>query len=544
MAQFRRTVVSAIVGGLLAAAVAGAETSDAVPPTGELERSGALVGEIFIDAQNVFDTTDPREDKALYRLANSLRIKTRDQVIRRQLLFHPGEVYSQQQVDESERILRSARYLYDASIRPVAYHDGVVDLIVTTRDVWTLSPGVSFGRHGGKNTSGFELEELNILGTGTSIAASHKSGVDRSSDALEYKDPHLAGTWASLDAKYSNNSDGSTRELTIDRPFYSLTTRSAFGASGIDDERVESLYDRGHVVDEYRNFKRKASAYGGWSAGLVDGWSRRWTVGVSYDDERFTAVPGSTRSVLIPDDRRLVYPWIGFELLQDAFVKERNRDQIGRTEDFQLGATWSAMLGWADRSFGSDRDALIFSTKAGRGFRVGDASTLLLDGALSGRLEQGAFRDTIIEAAARYYVQQSKRALFFASVEGTVGRNPDLDNQILLGGDNGLRGYPLRYQSGTAFSLLTLEQRYFTDWYPFRLFHIGGAAFFDVGRTWGRTDLGQSNLGLLKDVGVGLRIGNSRSGLGNVIHVDLAFPLDGDASISGMQLIVETKQKF
>ncbi|WP_157995098.1 BamA/TamA family outer membrane protein [Peristeroidobacter soli] len=544
MAQFRRILLLAAVSGLLAAALASAESADTVPSTDELERSGAVIGQIVIDAQNVFDTTDPREDKALYRLANNLRIKTRDQVIRRQLLFHPGERYSQQSVDESERILRSARYLYDASIRPIAYHDGVVDLRVTTRDVWTLSPGVSFGRHGGKNTSGFELEELNILGTGTSISLSHKSGIDRSSDELEYKDPHLAGTWASLTANYSNNSDGSTRGFKLDRPFYSLTTRNAFGVAAMDDDRIESLYDRGHVVDEFRNSKQVATAYGGWSAGLVNGWTRRWTSGITYDDESFSPVPGSTPSQLIPEDRRLVYPWIGFELVQDDFVKEHNRDQIGRTEDFHLGASWSAMLGWADRALGSDREALMFATKAGRGFRVGEASTLLLNGALAGRLEEGALHDTIMDVTARYYVPQSKKALFFASIEGVAARNLDLDHQNLLGGDNGLRGYPLRYQAGTSSALLTLEQRYFTDWYPFRLFRIGGAAFFDVGRTWGNNPVGDSNLGLLKDVGVGLRIGNTRSGLGNVIHVDLAFPLDGDNSISNMQLIVETKQQF
>jgi outer membrane protein assembly factor BamA len=544
MAQCRPILLSTLLGGLLAAALASAESADAVPSTEELERSGAVIGQIFIDAQNVFDTSDPREDKALYRLANNLRIKTRDQVIRRQLLFHPGEVYSQQTVDESERILRSARYLYDASIRPVAYHDGVVDVIVTTRDVWTLSPGVSYGRHGGKNTSGFELEELNILGTGTSISLSHKSGIDRSSDELEYKDPHLAGTWASLTANYSNNSDGSTRGLKLDRPFYSLTTRNAFGVSALDDDRIESLYDRGHIVDEFRNSRRVGTAYGGWSGGLVEGWTRRWTTGITYDDEAFSPVLGSTRSQLIPEDRRLVYPWIGFELVQDDFVKEHNRDQIGRTEDFQLGTSFSALLGWAARSLGSDREALIFATKASQGFRVGESSTLLLNGSLAGRLEEGTLRDTIMDVTARYYVPQSKKALFFASIEGVAARNLDLDHQTLLGGDNGLRGYPLRYQAGTSSALLTLEQRYFTDWYPFRLFRIGGAAFFDIGRTWGRNPVGEPNLGVLKDVGVGLRIGNTRSGLGNVIHVDLAFPLDGDQSISNMQLIVETKQQF
>jgi hypothetical protein len=43
---------------------------------------------------------------------------------------------------------------------------------------------------------------------------------------------------------------------------------------------------------------------------------------------------------------------------------------------------------------------------------------------------------------------------------------------------------------------------------------------------------------------VGLRLGNSRSALGNVLHIDLAFPLQGDRSIKSMQIIVETKKSF
>jgi hypothetical protein len=49
----------------------------------------------------------------------------------------------------------------------------------------------------------------------------------------------------------------------------------------------------------------------------------------------------------------------------------------------------------------------------------------------------------------------------------------------------GLRGYPLRYESGTSRGLLTVEQRFYTDWYPFRLVRFGAAIFGDVGRTWG-----------------------------------------------------------
>jgi outer membrane protein assembly factor BamA len=531
---------------LLMTGAAGAAniSSDVLPDPVQLQSSGATIGDILINPQNIFDVSDPKEDKALFRVANKLHIKTRDRVIEQQLLFHSGDIYSQRALEESERILRSARYLYDASIRPVAYHDGRVDIEVITRDVWTLNPGLSFGRRGGKSTFGFEIEELNILGSGTSISASHKSGVDRDSDILEYKNPHLGGSWVALDARYANNSDGSTRGLTVERPFYSLDTPWAVGLEGLDDDRVVSLYDRGKVIDKFRDRQRTVTAYGGWSKGLVNGWTQRWTTGVSYSDDQFADEPGWLPPGPIPQDRTLVYPWIGFELLQNNFEKLHNRDQIGRTEDFYLGAHVSGRLGWADPSFGADRSAMVFSAAGGYGLRAGDRTTILFDSTASGRLEDGSLRNTTVGGQIRYYLQQSDRRLLFATIDAATSRNLDLDTQILLGGDNGLRGYPLRYQAGESRALFTVEQRYFTDWYPFRLFRIGAAAFFDMGRTWGEPPAGAPSLGLLKDAGVGLRIGSSRSGLGNVIHVDVAFPLDGDSSISSMQFLVETKKKF
>jgi len=515
-----------------------------IPSAQELERTGAIVGEIYVDPQNIFDLNDPKDDKSLFRLANKLHIKTREGVIREQLLFHTGETYSQRSLEESERILRSARYLYDAVVRPVAYHDGIVDVAVTTRDVWTLNPGVSFGRKGGKNTGGFQLEELNILGTGTSISLSHDSQVDRSSNAIEYKNPHVAGSWNSLLASYSDNSDGSTRELSFERPFYSLTTPWAFGVSGLDDDRTDSLYDLGHAVDIFQHHQRTATAYGGWSKGLVDGWTRRWTVGTTYDDNTFEPTSGSNALAVIPEDRKFVYPWIGLDVVQDDFVKERNRDQIGRTEDFHLGARIEARIGWASTALGSSDDAWLLRLRASDGFALDSKSTVLVSGTSASRIEAGQFRNALVEGDVRYYYQQSHQALFFATIAGASGNRLDVDNQILLGGDNGLRGYPLRYQTGTSRALLTVEERYFTNWYPLRLFRVGAAAFFDIGRTWGNSAIGAENLGLLKDVGVGLRFGSTRSGLGNVIHVDVAFPLDGDSSIQSVQFLVETKTSF
>jgi hypothetical protein len=45
-------------------------------------------------------------------------------------------------------------------------------------------------------------------------------------------------------------------------------------------------------------------------------------------------------------------------------------------------------------------------------------------------------------------------------------------------------------------------------------------------------------------VGVGLRVSPSRSGLGNVIHVDFALPLVRPRDIHGLQVVVTTQATF
>ncbi len=130
------------------------------------------------------------------------------------------------------------------------------------------------------------------------------------------------------------------------------------------------------------------------------------------------------------------------------------------------------------------------------------------------------------------------------TLDASWGEDLDLDNLVDLGGDTGLRGYPLRYQTGDSRILLTAEQRFFSDWYPFRLVRVGGAVFADIGRTWGDNPAGGPSLGWLKNVGLGLRLGATRSSGRDVVHIDLAFPLDGDASIDDVQLLIESKASF
>ena len=514
-----------------------------VPSDAELEAAEATIGEILIEPQPIFDAEEADDDARAFRAANRLHAQTRPETIASQLLFHTGDRYSGDRLAETERILRKDRYLYDARIVPVAYRNGQVDVRVSTRDVWTLNPGVSFGRSGGVNSSSVEIEEMNLLGTGRQLSLGYSMDHDRSATALHYRDPHLGDSWWRLAAGYADSTDGGSWQLDLERPFYALTATRAGGLSMLDDDRVEQHYDRGDAVDEYRAHRRLATAYAGRSAGLSEGWARRWTAGFTADESRFEPTVDTVAVAQVPADRNLVYPWIGFEIVENRYEKRSNRDQIGRIEDVALGLPAGLQLGWADRGFGSDRDALMFRGEAGRGFDFGSNDNLQLGGTLGGRLEGSTLAGTVLGASARLHHLQSPARGLYVSAQADAGYNLDADAPLELGGDSGLRGYPLRYTAGEGRWLFTAEERWFTDWYPLRLFHVGAAAFFDAGGAWGANPGGSPPIGLLRDVGIGLRLGMSRSALANVLHVDLAMPLDG-SDISNLQLLVATKASF
>jgi hypothetical protein len=455
----------------LLAQASGAAQSDLVrewpatiPQGPELEAAGAVIGRIEVIPGDIFDPSIPSESGWLYRTANKLHINTRPKILADQLLFKSGERYVHRVIEETERILRGNDYLYDAVIVPRAWDGHTVDLEVRTRDTWTLNPGINYSREGGENETAISLEEKNLLGGGKKLAVAWSNDVDRESLDFDYFDPHFNHTWTQIGLAYSDADDGSTQALRVNRPFYALDTRRAGGVQLLVSERDEPRYAYGDEVGKFEQEKQFYEIFGGWSAGWEAGWVRRWTAGVTYDDNRFRPVVDEPLAGPLPEDRKLVYPWLGFELVQDMFQRRTNQDQIDRTEDVLIGLRAGGRLGFATESIGADRDALILSAYVQDGWDLRPGDSLFVGATATGRVESEGLRNAVLAAEARYYNETSKRTKFFATLNGTVTEELDADKQLVLGGDNGLRGYPLRYQAGTSSALLTLEQRYYTDW--------------------------------------------------------------------------------
>jgi outer membrane protein assembly factor BamA len=516
-----------------------------VPSDGELEAAGGVIGNIDLDVRNIFDESDAREKNGLFRLANHLHIRTKRATIRAQLLFASGQKYTGRKLAETERALRLLPYIYDARVVPVRYADGKVDIKVITKDVWTLSPGISFGRAGGSNSTNFNIQDSNFLGWGKALQVSRGSSVDRTSNTVSWSDPNVLGSKWTAAAAYVGSSDGSERVAQIAHPFYSLDTPWSTKMTAVKFDRTTTRYYLGERVDQFNDNESSYELSGGVSNGLVDGWTKRLTFGMRYDRSIFLPTPGTSMPARqLPPDRTLSYPFVGFDILQDKYKRVGDQNQIGRTEDLYFGTQVQGEVGLSNSAFGADRNAIMLGAKLLRGIELTGLQQIFVTGDFSSRIEDGRARNLIADAGAKYYWRWRPDWLLYAAVSGTVTDSLDPELQLLLGGDNGLRGYPLRYESGTSRALLTVEQRVYTDWYPFRLVRVGGAIFADVGRTWGSGVIGNSDPGLLRDVGFGFRLGNTRSGLGNVLHIDFAFPLNHIAGIQKFQFLVQTMQTF
>jgi outer membrane protein assembly factor BamA len=552
MPSITKTLWGAALGALLAAShVAAAQepaaTSSAGPPRAALEESHATIRAIHVTVDNVFDPSNPEEDKKLYRWANRVHVLSREQVIKDILLFAPGDPFAGRLLDESARALRATGFISEATVEPGSYDVATnsVDVNVHVRDSWSLALDLKLNHTGGQTEWGIGLSDENLLGTGKTLEVGYQSEIDRDQWLLGYADRNVFGSRVRLSALFSNASDGHRRDFAVERPFFSLDTRWSVGGAFHDEERVDTMYDLGEEIDEFGHEIDAVRVQGGWSRGLVDRRAQRWLFGFASEEHTFRPTPDLPVPLLLPPDRKLVYPWLGWQWVEDDYREMSELNDMGRTEDVSLGTNVFASVGFAKRSYGSDRDATLFQLTAAMGWEPGGpGSLLLLETGAQTRDEDLGLQNSQVYFSGDYYLRNLGRHLFSVSLEALATDNLDPEGQVLLGGDSGLRGYPIRYQAGESRAVLNVEQRFFTDLYPWRLFRIGWAVFADVGRVGGRDPRATEPLGTLYDVGAGLRLSSPRASGRNVLHIDLAFPLKRQPDIDSVQFVVETKGSF
>jgi hemolysin activation/secretion protein len=248
--------------------------------------------------------------------------------------------------------------------------------------------------------------------------------------------------------------------------------------------------------------------------------------------------------VPLPEDRTLAAPFFRYEVVEDNYRLVNNVESIGRPEYLALGLQSSVEIGRSIGGLGSTEAVTQYAASVSRGVRFSGERTLLASTSLSGEYAKGDGDRLRWNGSLRYYQRRGSGALLYLSLAGDATDFSDATQYLSLGGDNGLRGYPTNYRLGDRRVLFTIEQRLYSDWYPFRLIRVGGAMFYDIGRAWSGPYAMADQSHWHADAGFGLRLLSARSSSGTTVHIDLAFPIERDPSVKPYQITIESKSGF
>ena len=505
------------------------------------EHQGKIIDDIRFINFNVFDETNDDENNRLYLFLNKLHVHTREDVIASQLLFDVGDTLNPHDIAESERLLRSRSYFAHAYITLSEICPNRVKVTIHTQDAWTTEPQLSFGHSGGKTSSGFALSEGNFLGSGDSVTVGYSKNADRSGIFYSFSSPHFLNSRMAATIGYANNSDGEDSIIDIVYPFYSLRTPQSYGIKSEKLTQLEPIRIAGETVNEYRHKIERHEAFFG-RAVSVDNDTHRLLFGITSERDSFEETEETFGN--LPTDTDLLYPWVEYQFIENEFAVYRNIDQIQRTEDIAMGKNISLRLGYGGNSFDNGDDVLRLFGRYSDVLAVNDHHILKFSAYIDGR-RHSKLEDTDSSVAGGeffYYLLQDRKNRWYARLAYDIGQDLQEHEKLTVGGNLGVRGYPLDFQRGNQRYIFSLEKRYFSDVHLFNLLRLGGVVFFDAGRAWDSN--AEEASPHLSNVGIGLRVSSSKTRIGHMVHIDLAFPTASKQNADEVQWLIKAEQMF
>lgn len=519
------------------------------PTNGLTITSNAKIRSILIESRDIFDLSDPEENNWLTRSMNALHIETRKRAIESQLLFKPGNTFNSELISETERLLRNQSYFYDASIGPYRVCGTEVDIAVVTRDMWTLTPNISFSRSGGENKSTLGITDDNFLGMGKKVFFNREENEDRTGYRIGYSDPNLFKSRWQTTLIYADTDDGEATTFALQRPFYKIGAEWSFGFDYRDHTLVKNRYYRGEKISEFQEYAQSYGLFSGVSLSVEGNVEKRLLFGYHYQELRFSPEANSPAPAPFPENRIVSYPWVGFNYLNNTFFRAININKIQQVEDLRDGKLITLRLGWSDKKWEADENRLILNNRFQDTLIASERQYAVVSLTQKGYWNEEKRRPENLNYQLhwQHYISgKQKRHNWYARLLLTRVSHLTPDKELSLGGDSGLRGYPLRYQIGDRRYLFTLERRYYSNWYPFNFFRVGGVLFFDAGRAWFANQDNGFNGGPLSNVGLGIRLASSRLQVAKVLQFDIAYPLqtEGDDSLSDVEVLIRGAVSF
>jgi hypothetical protein len=493
------------------------------------------IDRVDIVRHDIFEADDGGRISWPYRLGNRLHVRTREDVIGRELLFTPDQCADAETLAQTERNLRGTGFLRDARVETVpaaSGRPGAVDVRVSTWEKWTTAPLLGFAQVGNRTVWTVGIAERNLLGRGLHVEVQRRSDIDRDQTLLAVRDPGVAGSRVQASASYADRSDGRRTELGMGRPFVSLDTRWAFAARAAAFDQLDPLYKAGERVADLAHQGRALDVEGGHAIGRSADGTLRLHGAYRYRRDRVEA-----------DLRRFGIAEAGLSFVQHRYLRLTHVNRFERAEDFNLGHQLSAAAGVSLPALGGGKETVFFLAAGGRrGLPLGRERFVIGEATWTGRHTAGSWENGLADTRLAGAFRLAPRALLLTQARYRHGVNLDPETQLTIGAQNGLRGYAVNQWAGSRSLLLGTEARLFVADDVARLLSFAVAGFGEMGYAWQRgaaVDLRD----LRSDVGLGVMIGRNRL-TSRPLRLDVAYAFNPPPGRSRWQVSMGVQVSF
>lgn len=544
---------------------------------------GKSIAHVLVYNEKVF----VESDNWLQRFAlnfNVVHYTTREKATRDELPIKAGDAWDDDKVAEGARILHDPLYSSVVALLPVkSAEPGKVDLLVVTRDVWSLRFNTQFSFQQGSLTNlSISISENNFLGRRDVLALA--ALMDQGSLAVGplFIDKNFLGKHLDFRARVDEiltrqslstvsivsstpmgpphylytptgdpkgwedgggwHSEGHDATISLARPLWSLATEWGGGTSfSYSNSIARSYLSTGirpyddpatpEVETIAREFRLKTWSVGAngvrqWGTWLKQQFSFGYTVASQHPEllSSFLADPMLRADFIrdvFPHDEVISQPYVEYTFFTPQYRTLRNVSTYDLAEDVRLGPTFDVTLAQALSPLGSTHTFTRPSMSASWTLPLGRSGYISPSAGFSMRIQPMGNHDTIDNTA-----QVSTRAvtpvwnkLRFVAAVSLQTRWHETQNAYYTIGSDS----GLRGYPINAFS----GQRRFSTQIeartlpvPFWMLRVGGVMFYETGGAGNSVD----EITLYQDVGLGVRLLIPQTSR-ELFRFDVALPL-------------------
>ena len=434
---------------------------------------GKIIRKIKITTLDPFGYSDVDTTQVattfLTKTGNSLHLKSKNLAILNLLLIHANQPLDSLLIKDSERLIRSQRFVTGVTSFFELVSQDSVDVSIRVLDSWSLIPDFSSST----SKSNFSLTERNFLGLGHEFSNSYSKSLSTSQNGYSgsYTIPSIYNSFINVNLSYKIDFENNySKSINIERPFFSPFARWGAGIN-MGQNFYKSLLLNNIDVKELLGTKYNYQDYwAGHSYQIFKGNSEynrttNFITSARYFNKNFVEKPYINQDSLNIYDNEKLY-LTSFAISSRKFTQDKYIFNFNITEDVASGFIYNFTTGYQQR-FNK------FQFYAGARVALGSFFEF---GYLSGNLEFGTF----LKAGNNNQSTTSLKMVYFTNIQEfgkwklrqfvkpqvIIGNNR-LDNNVdrlTLNGDTGIIGFNSETLFGTKKILLTLQTQVYSPW--------------------------------------------------------------------------------